>query len=147
MTPLEIALCQGYDELIRTLAAHGADVNAVSHDRTSPPLALAIMGDQIVAVAALIECGADVNALADGLTPLYLAVSQGNDAVMMLLLENGADPNMKLPNGRTPMDIAQSEAALAVMRTFAKHKGAAGPGCSSAVLLIAAAGALIWHLI
>lgn len=57
---------------------------------------------------ALIEAGADVNATdADGNTPLHTAASQGNTALIKLLLENGADRVAKNAAGETALEIAQ----------------------------------------
>jgi len=47
----------------------------------------------------LIGKGVDINALTDGQTPLYAACKEGYESVVILLLNNGADPNV--PNKLT----------------------------------------------
>ena len=42
----------------------------------------------------------------DGVNPLYLAVSNGNDQIVRLLLEGGADPNNRDVTGYTPLYCA-----------------------------------------
>ena len=43
----------------------------------------------------LFEKGVNINALTDGHTPLYAACKEGHETVVTLLLNNGADPNVK----------------------------------------------------
>lgn len=62
------------------------------------------------AVKALLALGADVNEFSDdekmmGHTPLSMACSYCNVELARLLLENGADPNLKLANGSTPLSF------------------------------------------
>ena len=42
----------------------------------------------------LLEKRVDINVLTDGQTPLYIACKEGHESVMILLLNNGADPNV-----------------------------------------------------
>ncbi|KAL7942611.1 putative ankyrin repeat protein [Trichoderma barbatum] len=44
--------------------------------------------------------GVDINATVDGQTPLYRACEEVNDAIVSLLLQAGADPNIKCDVGR-----------------------------------------------
>ena len=62
-----------------------------------------------VAVQALIEAGADVNAKEKngGLTPLMLAALQNeNSSIIKALLEDGADINLKSDAGMTAYEYA-----------------------------------------
>ncbi|KAI1478177.1 hypothetical protein K445DRAFT_311478 [Daldinia sp. EC12] len=45
---------------------------------------------------------------ASGLTPLAAAIRKGNSSTVKLLLDNGADPDVKTQDGRTPMFLAAS---------------------------------------
>lgn len=54
--------------------------------------------------------GAEVNFSKFGNEGLFLrAAKQGYTKVLQLLLERGADPNIKNKRGQTPLDVARSE--------------------------------------
>jgi ankyrin repeat protein len=56
----------------------------------------------------LISNGAQVNALSPGeTTPLMMAVSSGNDLLIKLLLDNGADIRMRNQEGFSAIDVAE----------------------------------------
>lgn len=57
----------------------------------------------------LIKHGANVNATGlDDVTPLMDAASFGNQKLVKMLIDKGADPNFKNKKGKTPQDIAHS---------------------------------------
>ncbi|MDP7518467.1 MAG: ankyrin repeat domain-containing protein, partial [Arenicellales bacterium] len=91
------------------------------------PLWKAAMFGEIEPAKQAIADGADVNAKGErGLTPLHFAVvaalDSGDNKVIELLIENGADVNAKIVSGRhqgmTPLDITGglSEAASLTKR-------------------------------
>ena len=87
------AVAMGEADVVRALAAAGADLNQ-RMDRTNhrrAPLHLAVVKKQVAALAALIELGADSN-LEDavGLTPLDHAALNGEDEMTRLLIDAGA---------------------------------------------------------
>ena len=53
----------------------------------------------------LIESGSDVNAKGNE-TALHQASEMGNLEVVKILLKNGADPDIKSVDGKTPKDVA-----------------------------------------
>ena len=58
-------------------------------------------------VELLLRAGANVKAANRyGVTPLSLACTNGNGALVERLLEAGADPNLALPGGETPLMTA-----------------------------------------
>lgn len=58
-------------------------------------------------VAALVARGADVDLKVQGMTPLVLAVQQGHLDVVRLLVEAGADVNLREQyTGMTPLEAA-----------------------------------------
>ena len=61
------------------------------------------------AVDALIEAGADVNAIGEAkMTPLFSAVMGNSVEVVQRLLEAGANPLVKNEDGRIVLDFAQN---------------------------------------
>lgn len=80
LTTLLIAAANGYVSVVRTLLAHGADVNARC---TCPEL------------------------LEGGWTPLLRAVSSRHQEVAQLLLEKGADVNARNNRGETALELAR----------------------------------------
>jgi len=80
---------------------------AVDADGLSALMRAAARGD-VAAVTSLTAGGADVNAghAQLRLTPLMFAAYGGHDAVVRLLLERGATPNLKDANGASAADWA-----------------------------------------
>jgi len=95
-TPLMSAVLYGDARTVRAFLDGGADPNA-RNDFGATALMWAV-GDAEKA-RLLVERGADVNAKSDeGLTPLLIAAGQpGAAAVVKLLLERGANPNVDAP--------------------------------------------------
>jgi ankyrin repeat protein len=91
---------------IRALLQQKVDVNAPGKDGT-PALHWVVRVDDLETAQLLIRAGADVK-FSDryGVTPLYLACSNGNAAMIKLLLESGADPNTVDPTGETALMTA-----------------------------------------
>lgn len=94
LTPLDVAARTGDPARIRTLAASGADLNAVDRGGTRwTPLLHAIHKGQRGSVSALIQAGADVNRTSpSGLSPLEMAAGNGQADIVRRLLAAGADP-------------------------------------------------------
>lgn len=106
--------------LIKTATLLGADPNApfTKHHELLPmgdrlltygitPLHVAAFYNSSVAIVALIENGADPNALTtkyDHATPLHTAAGRANaNEAVAVLLEYGADPNARTSSGFTPL--------------------------------------------
>jgi ankyrin repeat protein len=68
----------------------------------------AVWGFELKKTAELIDGGVDVNGKdAKGTFPLLLACSyKDNDEMIELLLSKGADPNVRGPNGESPLGLA-----------------------------------------
>ena len=68
----------------------------------------------------LIEHGADVNLINNGLTPLHLAALDGhpriNGKVASMLIKRGADVAAKTTDGSTPLHLASQEGQLEAAR-------------------------------
>ena len=79
-------------------------------------LILAIWGFDIKKAGELVDGGVNVNSKdAKGTYPLILACSyKDNDEMIELLLSKGADPNIRGPNGETPLALAARYTLTAV---------------------------------
>jgi ankyrin repeat protein len=114
LTPLMYAARQGNYEAVQTLVNGGANLNAQSADKSTALLLATINGHFDIAKF-LVERGADVNLISmDGATPLYGVVNTqwarksfypqpttkyektGYLELMKVMLEQGADPNVRL---------------------------------------------------
>jgi ankyrin repeat protein len=99
LPPVETACAAGVDDLI-----------------------LAVWGFDTAKAAALIDGGVDVNGKdANGTYPLMLACSyKDNDEMIKLLLEKGANPNVRGPKGETPLGFAAKYSLKAVQMLVVK---------------------------
>lgn len=111
-TPLHSAAGGGVYEMVSELLKHGADIRARDKNGAtalhSAAKGLRRYRRSFPAVQVLLDNGAEINALDDeGRTALHWAVIQGqsrdvdlnHDPVIKLLLENGADPNIRDKSG------------------------------------------------
>jgi ankyrin repeat protein len=105
--PLMAAARTGSVASVNALLARGADVNANESWRGQTALMWAVGGHEAYpeVVRALIEHGADVHTRSSGgLTALFFAVRQNDQASTRLLLTAGADVNdTKAPGGATAL--------------------------------------------
>ena len=101
-TPLMWASASASGEFIETLIDLGADVNAQRTDDKIAPLHLAVCCNNHMAIDILLMKGANVDIQdADGLTPLYIAVSNKKEHLVRRLLEGNADVNMNYAENAT----------------------------------------------
>jgi uncharacterized protein len=118
-TPLGLSAFFGRRSVVDLLLAHGADVNAVSHNPTGyTALTGAVAGGHAEIVAALLDAGADpAHRYAQGYTPLHEAAASGKLEIARLLLDHGADPNARLDDGKTPLAgaLAKGHAEVAAL--------------------------------
>ena len=86
----------------------GANVNWTSSDFSRTPLHAAAEDGLLQIAGMLIRAGANLQVQTDPhlATPLYRAVGGQRSAMVSLLLDAGADPNLPNSRGRTPLDSA-----------------------------------------
>lgn len=85
----------------------------------STPLHLAVGINNADITRLLIKRGADVNAQTrEGFTPLHWAAFMNAGDAAVILLRNGADPSILNIGNETPLDIAKSEKADAVIKAL-----------------------------
>ena len=114
-------------DVMRALAASGADPQIVMEDGTTPLMAAAAArrrqepglarnpaeDERLVLEAAkvAIDAGGDVNAAnAAGNTALHTAASRRLDTVVQFLVDSGADLHARNDNGQTPLEVARGRA-------------------------------------
>lgn len=109
---------------IRKLLASGADPKE-EDEAGWTALHFAAQAHSLDCAIQLLESGAHPNAQDEhGNTPLFRAVfsSQGDGAVIQLLLRSGAKPDIKNKHGMSPLDLARSIANYDIERFFATGK-------------------------
>jgi ankyrin repeat protein len=103
---------------IRTLLQQRVDVNTPQIDGMTA-LHWATYQDDLDTVALLVGAGGNVKAANRyGVTPLSLACTNGNGAMVELLLKAGADPNTTLPGGETVLMTAARSGNLGPVKSL-----------------------------
>jgi ankyrin repeat protein len=110
-TPLHCAVMHSHLETAKALIHEGADVNWQTHKEGFAPIHFAFMAKEKKTrlVRLLIDHRADVNLTADpsgGKAPLHMAVVFADIGLARLLLDNGADVNVRNKAGATPLHEA-----------------------------------------
>jgi ankyrin repeat protein len=102
-SPLMIASLKGQLDVARTLIERGADVNKPGW----APLHYAATGGHLPVMELLLDQNAYIDAASpNGSTPLMMAAQYGTPDAVKLLLEAGADPNIRNQLGLTAIDFA-----------------------------------------
>ena len=106
-TPLSIATAYGYNEVIKLLLKHGADIEKKDkNDFHMTPLAHAVNSKKLPAVKLLVEAGANLNTISGHPTkrsPLGHAIWLDNFEIVNYLLEKGANPENYDKRGSSPL--------------------------------------------
>ena len=128
-TPLMMAVIRGQFEIARALIARGAQVNKPGW--TPLHYAASHGGDEAPAlVRLLIRHHAYLDAASpNGTTPLMMAAYYGHESNVKILLEAGADPQLRNQQGRTAIDFAQRAGrmqAADVIAAFVRARQPAG---------------------
>jgi hemoglobin len=103
--------CPSGGPVVKALIQGGAKVDACEGVKRCTALHMAARRDHVEVAAALLECGANIEARDSlGETPLRRAVNCGQTGVAALLLANGANPHSVGNKGKTPLSAARSAA-------------------------------------
>ncbi len=115
LSPLMIAVSRGHEAVVHFLLEKGVDRTPTDKDGLTALMMAVIGGNQGLVVLLLDhglfrEHGAGVNAKNNyGKMPLMLAVEEGHEAIVYLLLQHGATIEAPDRSGRTPIDVAVSK--------------------------------------
>ncbi|MBN2399641.1 MAG: ankyrin repeat domain-containing protein [Candidatus Aminicenantes bacterium] len=144
-SPIFHAVYRGHLDVVKLLAANGADMNEATLGMSL--LHSAVMADHMQVAEFLLSAGRNVDEKDNyGLTPLHMAVELGHLELCKLLVAKGADLNIRCNDGATPLHLSDeanqqeimqfllSKGAKKVSRDFpvvkGKYLGAKNPGPS-----------------
>ncbi len=98
-----------------------AGIELGPHYKNTPVLALVVAGGDVYSIKRVIDAGVDVNAVSNGgnTALMFATLGQEDAAVMLMLLEAGADPNLNNVNqkGKTLEDLA-AESSCTTCRDY-----------------------------
>jgi hypothetical protein len=114
-TPLHFASFGGQTQVVEFLLAHGADIDAIARNKfANTPLQVALLTRQRDVVRVLLARRANVRIVqGEGFCAIHDAAESGDVEIATLLLDAGADPNVRSTTGEdghgpgvTPLEIA-----------------------------------------
>ena len=126
-TPLMLAARNGHSDAVRKLIELGADVDEIKlYEHT--PLAAAAKHGHTDIVKLLLNFGAKVNAIADAngfgdapYTALMRACIGGQAKTARVLLDAGADPNLKREDGQRALHFAAAQGDLECVKLLLEY--------------------------
>lgn len=131
---LGVAVTMNHVGIVKRLIDAGTDVNARATSTGRTPLHVAASYSRVEMAQTLLDAGAKINATSDTMqTPLHCAQrfsyrdTDKNLQLVRLLLENGADPDAKDANGKTPLqtmlpaDAKTVNGVKKLFKEFQKH--------------------------
>ncbi len=120
-TPLSMAINANYLNTVKTLVELGADVNKeglADGDVPERPLVVAARRGNVAVLKILLDAKVDANQLPNGTTALLTVAASGWTDALNLLLDHGADANVKDNDGSTALIYAaklEDQSAVAAL--------------------------------
>lgn len=117
-----LIVSSGDTEAVSLFLAAGFSPSLID-SRGTPLLSLAVRAQFPPVVSLLLNAGADVNRLSQdrGYSPLMDAVQKGDVAIAQILLDHGADGNLKSKDGQTALIIAAGRGDLSISELLVSH--------------------------
>jgi ankyrin repeat protein len=118
-TPFLLAAIGGETDLMRVLAARGADPTAMTKNKTTALMIAAGIASsedetnipqarRLSAAQLCVELGVPIDAQSEsGMTALHAAAFAGADTVASFLIAHGANMRLKTKGGQTPLSLAE----------------------------------------
>ena len=123
MTALMYAAQVGHSDVISMLVDNGADVSVLS-DAGLTALMFSAQTGHLASAVLLVKAGSDLH-VADhrtGCTALHLAGFCGHSALVRMLIEAGANPDARAPDGATPLFQAALSGHLGAVAQLVRAK-------------------------
>ena len=108
----------GRAEVVHLLLQHNADVNSRGYTNWTPLQGASFFG-QTKVVQLLLDRGAAIDTPSN--YPLRLAITKNYFEIVQLLLEHGADVNIRNERDRTPYQVAESAGLTEIARLLLEH--------------------------
>ena len=119
-TPLHRASWQRKVKAGQCLLDHGADINARNNSGLTPLGSAAYQDLEFTRM--LVERGARIDdSDSDGWTSLHWAIQSGNVQIVQLLLENGADVNVRDKSGKSPSQFGSARRIPEIAELLSKY--------------------------
>jgi len=121
-TALHLAAERGHTQVISILLNAGLDVNQTNNNGKNA-LHFAIEQDHINSVAILLNAaGVDINSQTIyGFTPLHYAALKGNEKIISILLEAGADVNLVNYKSQRAIDVTDNPSCKKILNEFQEN--------------------------
>jgi ankyrin repeat protein len=145
--PIISAVRGGSYDIVDFLIKHGADVNALGYDKSTPLYVAAEMGKPEI-TELLIKNGADVGYIQPwtGMTPLAMCAKSpyGNKATIEQLVKGGANVNYKTPTGMSVIGWSLLRQKFDCLEYLLANGASANDGYPSDYASRAILGAMAW---
>ena len=109
---------KGRAEVVHLLLQHNADVNSRGYTNWTPLQGASFFG-QTKVVQLLLDRGSAIDTPSNH--PLHLAITGNYFEIVQLLLEHGADVNIRDESDRTPYQVAESWGLTEIARLLLQH--------------------------